>query len=62
MRIWIRRGYGPFVRCKSEVAARQLAAHWHRSGQGGGEGHPVIGLFVGTSKYPSQAVRTELYR
>jgi len=60
MYIWIRRGWGAFVRCKNERKARRLAKRWHEQG-GGGNDHPVIGLFVGRSKYPSENTRTQLY-
>ncbi len=61
MSVWIRRGYGSFVRCANEVKARGLAKHWYRKGQGDTEKHPVIGLFVGRGKYPHEATRTVLY-
>lgn len=60
--IWIRRGYGCFVRCKNEVKARRKAAYWKLRGQGdGGTCHPVIGLFTGRSPMPSQAEREVLF-
>lgn len=59
---WIRRGYGCFVRCKNESKARRKACYWLRREKGdGGEGHPVIGLFVGHCPLPSQAKRTQLF-
>lgn len=62
MYIWIRRGYAGFVRCKNITEAKRRAAYWKLEGKGdGGALHPVIGLFVGSSKLPSQAVRVELY-
>lgn len=61
--IWIRRGYGCFVRCKNEVEARRRACAWKRHGWGDhGSQHPVIGLFIGRSPLPSQATREELFR
>lgn len=60
--VWIRRGYGCFVRCKNESKARRKAAYWKLRGQGdGGEAHPVIGLFTGSSPLPSQAARVQLF-
>lgn len=60
MKIWIRRGYGPFLQMPSEIKARRKAEQWHKNG-GGGNDHPVIGLFIGTSKYTHEAQREELY-
>jgi hypothetical protein len=64
MYYWIRRGYGAFVRVPSEAKGRRLAAHWHKTDGGGGEGathRQVIGLFKGTTKYPHEATREQLY-
>lgn len=58
-KVWIRRGYGAFVRIKNITKAKGLAKHWHRTGQGdNGVKHPVIGLFVDGH---TAAHRTELY-
>ena len=62
--IHIRRGWGAFVRCKSEFHARRRAKHWHETGKGGdphAKDGKVIGLFIGESKYPSENTRTQLY-
>ena len=64
--VWIRRGYGCFVRCKSIVKAKAKARHWHEMGHGdkGGEnvaGHNVIGMFQNNVNTPYQAKRTQLY-
>jgi len=61
--IFIRRGWGAFVRCANEAKARKLARHWHETGQGGTseKDNDVIGLFIGTSKFPSETTRTQLY-
>lgn len=64
--VWIRRGYGCFVRCKNFKKAKEKAAHWYTFGQGdkGGEkveGHEVIGLFTNKVNSPYQAERVELY-
>lgn len=62
--IWIRRGWGAFVRCANEVKARRLAKYWHETGKGGdptAKDGTVIGLFIGPSKFPSENTRTQLY-
>lgn len=64
--VWIRRGYGCFVRCKNMAKAKAKARHWKEMGQGdrGGEnvaGHNVIGMFQNNVNTPYQAKRIELY-
>lgn len=62
--IHIRRGWGAFVRCKSEFHARRRAKYWHEAGKGGdpnAKDGKVIGLLIGKSKYPSENTRTQLY-
>lgn len=65
MIVHIRRGWGAFVRCKNEVAARRLAKYWHETGKGGdpkAKNGSVIGMFIGRDKVtPSANERTELY-
>ena len=64
--VWIRRGYGCFVRCKSIAKAKLKARHWYVTGQGdkGGEnvkGHSVIGMFTNNVNSLRDAERPELY-
>jgi hypothetical protein len=64
--VWIRRGYGCFVRCKSVAKAIAKAEHWRvfRQGDKGGEnvaGHDVIGLFTNTVNQLQGAKRKQLY-
>lgn len=61
MKVWIRRGYGAFVRCPNEVKARRRAAHWHRKDQGDKQNHSVIGLFIGRTLYEANRNRRQLY-
>lgn len=64
--VWIRRGYGCFVRCKNVSKAKAKAKHWFEYGQGdkGGEKvkyHNVIGMFENNVPVPYGAKRTQLY-
>lgn len=64
--VWIRRGYGCFVRCKNVKKAKEKAEHWNEFGHGdkggeNGEYHNVIGMFVGKVNSVRWTERTELF-
>jgi hypothetical protein len=58
---WVRRGYGPFIPCPSEVKARRRAQRMNTDFPASADTNTVIGLFVGTTRYPHQASYTKLY-
>lgn len=58
---WVRRGYGPFIPCPSETKARRRAQRMNEEQPATTNTDTVIGLFVGTSKFPHEASYTKLY-
>ena len=62
-KVWIRRGFGAFVRVKNRAKAWKRATHWWKTGQGdpgfqAAGPHRVIGMFVNGF---NKEHRTQLY-